>query len=57
MVRDYAALYREIVPDIREMVSLAENSLSVEHPLTADEFVTDEVEGFEDDPEEPQAVA
>ena len=55
MVRDYAALYREIVPDVREMVSLAENSLSAD--LTANEFVADEVEGFEDDPEEPQAVA
>lgn len=57
MVRDYAALYREIVPDIREKVSLAENSLSPDRTAIVDYSVSDGAEGFEDDPEDPQAVA
>lgn len=57
MVVDYAALYREIIPDIREMVSLAENSLSPVHAEITDDFVSDGADGFEDDPEEPRAVA
>lgn len=57
MVRDYATLYREIVPDIRKMVSPAENSLTPLDTSPTGDFASDGAAGFEDDPEEPQAVA